>query len=274
MADDCGASPNADAEYSESDSETDWMPFTGTTPDLVRNNFHTHKTGTAAASYLLSSKRLPAATPVNKITRILAHLNLSEADVVYDLGCGDGRVLVECARKNNCSGVGIDLDARLLQRARANAERHQVHRRVIFLKENILDPQLNLSAATVVYVERKHSRNLLNHWNIVAHDGMHICDVFFSTGFCIFCQTHFLCCSQPWKSSQMTTIHNSRRSYPLGGLFQGSERQLTIWLRNSTYMKLVIFVPTQWLPHDDIAGRTKIQKLRIWPRLSAKGLYF
>nr|CEL68335.1 TPA: Histone methylation DOT1 family protein (Precursor), related [Neospora caninum Liverpool] len=152
MADDCGASPNADAEYSESDSETDWMPFTGTTPDLVRNNFHTHKTGTAAASYLLSSKRLPAATPVNKITRILAHLNLSEADVVYDLGCGDGRVLVECARKNNCSGVGIDLDARLLQRARANAERHQVHRRVIFLKENILDPQLNLSAATVVFL--------------------------------------------------------------------------------------------------------------------------
>ncbi|EPR59902.1 putative RNA methylase [Toxoplasma gondii TgCatPRC2] len=142
MGDNCGASARNDAEYSDSDSETDWMPFTGTTPDLP------HSQNWDSGGFVSPFQ----ATPVNKIRSILQHLNLSEADVVYDLGCGDGRVLVECSRITSCSGVGIDLDDCLVQRARANAERHNVHRRVTFSKADFLDPQLNFSAATVLFL--------------------------------------------------------------------------------------------------------------------------
>ncbi|PFH32191.1 putative RNA methylase [Besnoitia besnoiti] len=142
MAANSGASTTVNADYSESESESEWMPFCGTTPDLPHSK-HWDSDGFVSPFQ---------ATPVHKIATILTHLNLTEADVVYDLGCGDGRVLVECTRASNCSGVGIDLDDRLVQRAQANALRHRVEHRITFRKADILDPNLDLSSATVLFL--------------------------------------------------------------------------------------------------------------------------
>jgi SAM-dependent methyltransferase len=49
-------------------------------------------------------------TPIRVVKKIFNYLDLKESDVVYDLGCGDGRVLIEAVKKYNCRAVGIELD--------------------------------------------------------------------------------------------------------------------------------------------------------------------
>ena len=60
-----------------------------------------------------------SATPMKMVTEMLAFAGpLSSSDVVYDLGCNDGRVLVEAARAHGCAGVGVEIDARAVAKAR------------------------------------------------------------------------------------------------------------------------------------------------------------
>lgn len=70
------------------------------------------------------------------------------ADVVYDLGCGDGRVVIEAVRRSGARGVGVDLDPKLVRLARANAARAGVSERVSFRIEDLF--ATDLRGATVV----------------------------------------------------------------------------------------------------------------------------
>lgn len=49
-------------------------------------------------------------TPMKVIRKIVDYLDLKENDVVYDLGCGDGRFVIEVAKRYNCKAVGIEID--------------------------------------------------------------------------------------------------------------------------------------------------------------------
>jgi cyclopropane fatty-acyl-phospholipid synthase-like methyltransferase len=78
-------------------------------------------------------------------------------DVVYDLGCGDGRIPIAAARKYGARGVGLDIDANLIAAARANAKAAGVERLVDFRVQNVL--QADVSAATVVTLYLLSSSN-------------------------------------------------------------------------------------------------------------------
>ncbi len=69
-------------------------------------------------------------------------------DVVYDLGCGDGRIVIAAAQKFGARGVGIDIDANLITQAQANARAAGVDRRVTFLVQDAMT--VDVSDATVV----------------------------------------------------------------------------------------------------------------------------
>jgi SAM-dependent methyltransferase len=69
-------------------------------------------------------------------------------DVVYDLGCGDGRVVIEAVRHSGARGVGVDLDPKLIRLASANAARAGVSDRVRFRTEDLF--ATDLREATVV----------------------------------------------------------------------------------------------------------------------------
>ncbi|OEH73575.1 RNA methylase [Cyclospora cayetanensis] len=86
-----------------------------------------------------------------KIQVIARALELTEKDVVYDLGCGDGRFVIECCRLANCNGVGLDLDEKLVAKAQRNAAAAGTIR-AEFFQGNFLDPHLDLSRATVIFV--------------------------------------------------------------------------------------------------------------------------
>jgi len=70
------------------------------------------------------------------------------ADVVYDLGCGDGRIVIAAAQKFGARGVGVDIDARLISMAKDNAEAAGVGPQVEFLVQDAMT--VDVSDATVV----------------------------------------------------------------------------------------------------------------------------
>ena len=87
-------------------------------------------------------------TPIDVVHRMLAFAGVGPRDVVYDLGCGDGRIVIEAARIHGARGVGIDIDASLIAQAQANARQAGVESRVTFRVQDAMT--VNVSDATVV----------------------------------------------------------------------------------------------------------------------------
>jgi len=86
----------------------------------------------------------------------LAHVTAN--DVVYDLGSGDGRIVIAAAKKYGARGVGVELDAELVKEARKNAMKAGVSDRVTFVQEDLF--KTNLSDATVVTLYLSNSINM------------------------------------------------------------------------------------------------------------------
>lgn len=87
-------------------------------------------------------------TPMDVIDRMLDVANVKPLDVVYDLGCGDGRIVIRAAQKYGTRGVGVDLDPARIREARANAKRAGVENLVTFRVGDLFET--DLAAATVV----------------------------------------------------------------------------------------------------------------------------
>ena len=102
--------------------------------------------------------------PVDVAERMLTLADVTKNDVVYDLGCGDGRIAILAAKQYGAKAVGIDTDARRIEEATANASREGVSTLVRFIKADTAD----LSEATVVTISIPQSaawltRNELLH---------------------------------------------------------------------------------------------------------------
>src|SRR5688572_19686709 len=88
------------------------------------------------------------ASPMDVVDRMLTLAKVGPGDVVYDLGCGDGRIVIAAAQKFGARGVGVDIDARLINEAEANARAAGVAGRVRFIIEDAM--KVDVSDATVV----------------------------------------------------------------------------------------------------------------------------
>src|SRR5574341_1219942 len=69
-------------------------------------------------------------TPEDVVAGMLRLANVKRSDVVYDLGSGDGRIVIQAAKRYGARGVGIELDPELIRRAQDNARRANVSRLV------------------------------------------------------------------------------------------------------------------------------------------------
>jgi cyclopropane fatty-acyl-phospholipid synthase-like methyltransferase len=87
-------------------------------------------------------------TPIEVIDRMLELAEVKEADVVYDLGSGDGRIIIRAAKKFGARGVGIEMDRTLIDKARKSAQAEGVSHLVEFRVEDAL--KTDISSATVV----------------------------------------------------------------------------------------------------------------------------
>ena len=61
-------------------------------------------------------------SPPDVVDRMLEVAAVTKADVVYDLGCGDGRIPIAAAKKYGARGVGLDIDPKRIEESRANAK--------------------------------------------------------------------------------------------------------------------------------------------------------
>ena len=73
---------------------------------------------------------------------------VKSSDIVYDLGCGDGRIVIAAAKRYGARGVGIDIDPARIREAKKNASRAGVKSRVEFREQDLF--QANFREATVV----------------------------------------------------------------------------------------------------------------------------
>ncbi len=83
---------------------------------------------------------------------------VTSSDVVYDLGCGDGRIPVSAARRFGARGVGVDIDPQRIAEATANAIREGVSHLVTFRLQDAL--ATDVSEATVVTLYLLSASNL------------------------------------------------------------------------------------------------------------------
>ncbi len=87
-------------------------------------------------------------TPQKVVNRMLELANVSEDDVVYDLGSGDGRIPITAAQEYDARGVGIEIKPDLVQQARQQANLVNVDHRVEFRQGDLFEA--DISDATVV----------------------------------------------------------------------------------------------------------------------------
>jgi len=82
----------------------------------------------------------------------------TSADIVYDLGSGDGRIVIAAAKKYGARGVGIEIDAELIKEATKNAAKAGVADKVVFRQEDLF--KADVSEATVVTLYLSNSINM------------------------------------------------------------------------------------------------------------------
>ncbi len=82
------------------------------------------------------------------VSAMLELAKVGKKDIVYDLGCGDGRIVIAAAQKAGARGVGIDIDPERIKEATENARKAGVERLVRFRNEDLFES--NIREATVV----------------------------------------------------------------------------------------------------------------------------
>jgi SAM-dependent methyltransferase len=97
-------------------------------------------------------------TPQDVVERMLELAQVGKDDVVYDLGSGDGRLVITAAKKYGAKGVGVDIDPERISEAKANAEKAGVQSLVEFRQQDALT--VDVSPATVVTLYLLSSSNM------------------------------------------------------------------------------------------------------------------
>jgi ubiquinone/menaquinone biosynthesis C-methylase UbiE len=112
-----------------------------------------------AAAAAQSSKAAPpepdviyVPTPQVVVEAMLDAAGVKSTDVVYDLGSGDGRMVITAAKKYGARGVGIEIDPALVKQATDNAAAAGVAGRVRFVKQNLFDTNLRDASVVTLYL--------------------------------------------------------------------------------------------------------------------------
>lgn len=91
-------------------------------------------------------------TPNDVVAKMLQLAKVSKKDVVYDLGCGDGRIVVTAAEKFGCKGTGYDINPVRVKEANDNIKKAGVGELVTIKQENIFDADLSKASVITLYL--------------------------------------------------------------------------------------------------------------------------
>ena len=94
-----------------------------------------------------------APTPPAVVEAMLELAQVTSDDVVYDLGCGDGRIVVAAAKHRGARGVGIDIDPDRITEAVALAEREAVTDQVTFVLDDLFEADFRDATVVMLYLQ-------------------------------------------------------------------------------------------------------------------------
>lgn len=93
---------------------------------------------------------VPSPQPV--VERMLEAADLKPYETVYDLGCGDGRILITAARDFRAKAVGVELSAKLVKDAREQVKKLGLENRVTILQDDLMKVDLRPADVVTVYL--------------------------------------------------------------------------------------------------------------------------
>lgn len=116
-------------------------------------------------------------TPQKVVDGMLKLADVKKGDVVYDLGCGDGRIVITAAKEYGATGIGVDLNPDRIEEANANAEEAKVEGKVTFHEGDLfkfdfskadvltlyLLPDVNLKLRPKIQSEMKPGSRIVSH---------------------------------------------------------------------------------------------------------------
>lgn len=99
-------------------------------------------------------------TPEPIVNKMLDLAKVGKGDVLYDLGCGDGRIVITAARERGARGTGIDLNPERINEAKANAQAAGVQDRVKFMVGDLFKANFEDADVVTLYLLPNVNRQL------------------------------------------------------------------------------------------------------------------
>jgi len=91
-------------------------------------------------------------TPDEVVAEMLRIANVDKDDVLYDLGCGDGRIVITAAKMYGCRGVGIDINPERIRESRENAIKAGVSDKVRFIQMDLFEAEIREASVVTLYL--------------------------------------------------------------------------------------------------------------------------
>jgi ribosomal protein L11 methylase PrmA len=114
-------------------------------------------------------------TAYDLISRMLQMAEVKTGDLVYDLGCGDGRMLILAAKKYGCRAVGYEIDPERVRAARENVARNHVENLVKIVQADIFTVDLSKANVFPLYLLPEMNRKLLPQFDKVKKGSRIVC---------------------------------------------------------------------------------------------------
>lgn len=91
-------------------------------------------------------------TRQNVVEAMLSLAKVKKEDVVYDLGCGDGRIVITSAKLYGTNGVGIDIDPVRIKEANENAQKENVAEKVTFIEGDLFKQDFSKASVVTLFL--------------------------------------------------------------------------------------------------------------------------
>jgi ribosomal protein L11 methylase PrmA len=91
-------------------------------------------------------------TPQDAVEAMLALAQVSADDILYDLGSGDGRIVIAAVKQSGARGIGIDIDPQRIREANENARKAGVENRVEFRQQDLFETDFSEATVVILYL--------------------------------------------------------------------------------------------------------------------------
>jgi SAM-dependent methyltransferase len=100
------------------------------------------------------------ASPVRVVDRMLELANIKPGETVYDLGCGDGRILIAAVEKYKAKAVGIEISAKVVAQARARIQKEGIANKARVIEGDLLETDLTGADVVTIYLTTSFNEEL------------------------------------------------------------------------------------------------------------------